>query len=201
MFIGQYKNIKFIFIHIPKTAGTSITYMFRKEIKSIKQYSPIKPKHPKLISLAHKIQDSLDNYYSFTIVRNPWDRMVSAFHYHQNFILQCNPNNIFHNFNDYIKCIINNCRVKDIHFFRIKQIEYIRNKNGLCIINEVFRFEEGMDKIWKIILSRLHVDKFYPLVKKIKKPRPHYRKYYNNHTREMVAKYFEEDIDYFKYTF
>lgn len=66
----EFLHNKFIFIHIPKCAGTSILNTFR-----IPQTGHL--------SLYHyvKYMDSLNNYFVFTFVRNPINRFLSAFNY------------------------------------------------------------------------------------------------------------------------
>ena len=77
---------KAIFIHIPKTAGTSIYtvlsipqnekhfYTAAHKIPSHQHLTPtqLKPKIPGPI---------WNNYFKFTVVRNPFDRVVSDYRY------------------------------------------------------------------------------------------------------------------------
>lgn len=69
------KDPRSTFIHIPKTGGTSIMTWLEKEFnvksdKSTKHYS---------IDQLYKKFPNLG--FSYAVVRNPWDRMVSAYHY------------------------------------------------------------------------------------------------------------------------
>jgi hypothetical protein len=59
---------KYIFIHIPKTAGVSV-YEFLGNIKE--------QNHKTLFDY----HDYKDIYFSFAVVRNPWDRLISAYYY------------------------------------------------------------------------------------------------------------------------
>ncbi len=60
--------MKFIFIHIPKTAGTSIA-----ETLGIPQKD-----HRKASEIKQNTKD-WDSYFKFVFVRNPWDWVVSDF--------------------------------------------------------------------------------------------------------------------------
>ena len=67
---------KFIFIHIPKTAGMAIGASVGKS----------NPAHFEGKEIAKRLasksrNDSIDNYFKFTFVRNPWDRFLSLYFY------------------------------------------------------------------------------------------------------------------------
>ena len=62
-----------VFIHVPKNAGTSIYEAFDMDIPD-NTHCPVTGY---LASDGDRFFDS----FSFGFVRNPWDRMVSAFHY------------------------------------------------------------------------------------------------------------------------
>jgi len=62
---------KLIFIHIPKTAGTSIQETFSMEDSGHYTCKELKKKYPK----------EWDIYTKFAVIRNPWDRLVSNYYY------------------------------------------------------------------------------------------------------------------------
>ncbi|WP_416883061.1 sulfotransferase family 2 domain-containing protein [Marivita sp.] len=92
---------KFIFVHIPKTGGTSLALALearahRDDIligdtpKAIRRKARVKTlaakgrlwKHSTLADLDGALSPSdLDGMFIFTLVRNPWDRMVSYYHW------------------------------------------------------------------------------------------------------------------------
>lgn len=69
-------NLKCIFVHIPKTAGISIS-------RSI--FGNLGGGHTKIrdYELIFSAKD-FNNYFKFTFVRNPWDRIFSAYRFLKN---------------------------------------------------------------------------------------------------------------------
>ena len=72
------KERKIIFIHIPKNAGTSIHNVAVGIFPRGRHHAP---GHMKWYSYKNKFPNAWKNYFKFAIVRNPWDRMVSAYEY------------------------------------------------------------------------------------------------------------------------
>ena len=69
----NHKNheLRAIFVHVPKTAGTSIQ-------KAI--FDQPARHYPAVRYMAFD-REAFDRYFKFAFVRNPWDRFASAFHY------------------------------------------------------------------------------------------------------------------------
>src|SRR5215813_14048351 len=82
---------KFIFVHIPKTAGTSIEEALRDETCQLlrNEWDHTRAPHAPLNHLTlRELADchiltpaQLKSYFKFCFVRNPWDRLVSEIFY------------------------------------------------------------------------------------------------------------------------
>jgi len=81
MFINH--KHKFIFIHIPKNAGTSIRNSF--DINGYdKQVVSKRYPHSRCSEIwKYCGEDVWNEYYKFAFVRNPFDRLVSFYHFHK----------------------------------------------------------------------------------------------------------------------
>ena len=73
MIIEEHKTI---FIHIPKNAGTAIETLFGNSSFKIQP-----PKHANIHEIKKTFPEIYDSYSTFTIIRNPYDKMVSWYFY------------------------------------------------------------------------------------------------------------------------
>jgi hypothetical protein len=84
---------KYIFTHVPRTGGTSIEHALRENSKpeplchkdknDFETY--LQTQHIRLHELLKRSGElgrDLSSYYKFTFVRNPWERILSFYHYH-----------------------------------------------------------------------------------------------------------------------
>ena len=183
-----------IFIHIPKTAGTSLYNLIG--------YTGIG--HVTYRWYESRNSDKFNRYFKFAFVRNPWDRLVSAFFYlkrggsnamDEHWAIQ----NIyrFDSFEDFVKgWVTENNIEKYFHF--IPQYKFIYDQTLALKVNYVGRFE-NLDNDFNTISERLHLQQRLPYVNKSN--RKAYQDYYSQETQEIVARVYAKDIDLFNYTF
>ena len=92
---------KYIFVHIPKTGGTALSLVLEGRAmkddiligdtpKAVKRRRRLKGvqssgrlwKHSRLTDIYGLVtQAEIEDFFTFTLVRNPWDRMVSYYHW------------------------------------------------------------------------------------------------------------------------
>ena len=75
------KAKKFIFIHIPKCAGSSVKKLLRNENKLTFTYDDWHYSISDLNTLLAREGKNTQDYFKFCFTRNPYDRLVSAFCY------------------------------------------------------------------------------------------------------------------------
>ena len=145
------------------------------------------------IELLNLLQENiLKNSIKVTIVRNPFDRVVSSFKH---------SGSSYINFLDFIeKYYYGDNKNHGILSHKRPQIDFIRDKKGTIVVDNLIRFENiGEDfkfftKQFKIKSNSLgHIGK--------SKNNVSYKTYYCEKSYEIVLKLFKEDINYFGYKF
>ncbi len=192
-------TLQCIFMHINKTAGQSITLALQpysltrstyfsgdRAKDALPSYRPTYYYHMNAKEireiLGHK---KFNNYFKFTIVRNPWDKMVSMYFYNK-------ANNL--SFTDWV------CQTANIqpnHRFNSSQLLWISD-NGTILMDYIARYE-NMKTEWQNICDHLGVNIDLPWINKSNQSC--YQKHYNDESREIVEKLFAPDAEYFGYEF
>jgi len=191
---------KFIFVHPPKCAGTSVREILRKEINSTQGsvYEP-KPHWPLQNWVDHiKHTHNLTSFdrkewFIFGVVRNPFDRVVS---YHEH-IIRHNKRNPNSRFKEWVKTDLSNSFFTKEHNF-MNMFKY--NKEIVC---DYFVRQENMENDVKVLFERLNIQDYELLhIKhKTKRKDDDYRSFYDEETKKIVYDCFRDDIEYFGYEF
>ncbi|MAF24663.1 hypothetical protein CL634_03700 [bacterium] len=195
---------KCIFIHIPGCAGSSIE---RAIVGRDWQKIDYPTKHI-LASTAKEIYSEYwADYFKFSLVRNPWDRLKSLARFPVFYGCRIKDDEI--SVSEYLKKfpkIEIDCRSKS---FGLKVDKIIPNSVYLNTLNEELDFIgkfENLQEDFNFIcdetgISRQQLSHTQTSARYFKKkPRP-YTEYYNDKTRRLVAKRFAKDIEYFSYKF
>lgn len=210
----EYKpfTTKVIFYRIPKNASTSIyNHLGAKNIINLCEkdlYQKVDqriykntfyPSHVKPEELENLILGNLINdYFSFCVIRNPWDRAVSMY----KFAIKMGFKNVYNidvedTFENFCSVLKEN---KDNPFFigSHKQCDWLK---GNCPPKKIIYFENLQQEFSEMVeeLNLIGVSPILPHENKTE--HSHYSLYYNDSTKQIIKDVFEEDVDRFKYTF
>lgn len=203
---------KFIFIHIPKTGGSSI-----EEALSLEGFQ-----HN---THAFYSDEKYNQYFKFSVVRNPWDKMVSDYEWMINDYLFLNGlpapfpllKQIFigRGFNFFVKALLEysyldlvrekpelaNYRSEKwfhMHFatHRQRQIDFLEPIERINFVAKFENLQGDFDEICEMINLPKQT-----LPHKNKTRRKQYRHYYDKESHDLVQKFYEKDINYFGYQF
>lgn len=211
MLLSLEKN--FIFIHIPKTAGSSISRALRPgclkpkptQWRRLLSHLPVREapekanfnRHDRASWLRRKLPGSLyDGAYKFAVVRNPFDLVVSNYHH-----LRSRTSRRRHrqaqswDFNAFLHYLERKNRLA-----RIDQTSWISDGHGHLIVDEVLRFEtlaehfdglvERLDLPGDVTLPKVNVNTPFD-----------YRTHYDDEAKSIVRRLYLRDFEHFGYEF
>lgn len=211
---------KAVHIHIPKTAGVALEHAIMTQILGYDTSDQIghlsnelksrfelrgaqKHKQARFYNIRDITKNNWNSYYKFAVVRNPWDRAVSEFHWRHTLTVgrTPHPSTDFKEFLNYCESRIKDTRNRnqDVYWNHAQtQKSYVVDTNGNEILDEVFRFENLSEAV-SIISNKLNI----PLTMKRYNTSKHnyYQEYYDDETKEMVNNLYREDIEMFDYEF
>ena len=177
-----------LFVHIPKCAGNTI----KSCVGDLNQDSH---------AMAKEIpKEVFDTFYSFSFVRSPWERCLSAYHY----LAKGGSRNI-NDFIDREKFIINYSNFHDfltkggldiavsnqIHF--TPQIRFLEHRD----FNFIGRVE-NIKKDMKIVCENLNIEFNLPHFNRSIKPSSGI---YTSRMRDIVSRVYQEDIEEFGFSY
>lgn len=203
-----------LFIHIPKTGGTSIEtalqMFFSWKMENQQQLfgliqSPILVQQNFLSNyLQHltateiyALRPEITDLFSFTFVRNPWDKMVSIYsNIDPNLVFEARKQGIELRGISFTEFIQRTAQIQHIHL--LPQHKFILNPENKLQVNFVGRFET-LATDFKKLCQYLNIQ--LDLVHKNSSTHNSYRQYYTENTRKIIAQRYQTDIEWFKYQF
>lgn len=185
------KKLPILFIHIPKTGGNSL--------KKTQLFNRCK-------YFGHKPILQIENYksnfkFSFAVTRNPYDRVVSAFHYLKK---GGEPNSYdlkmqkklskYEEFKDFV--IDLHLFINEIHFK--PQHVFVCDTNGRILVDYIFKIEKLDEEIRKLFIKERLPIEHIPRVNTSK--HNEYSKYYNDFKiKNTVYQVYKKDFELFNY--
>ncbi len=203
----------FIFIHIPKTAGTSIEKALLPSSTGYAdfKYVPVDQRrqhhlpcpgismqHQKLRRYQHVLEKK--PYFVFSVVRNPFSRVISQISYLE--AITSEGRNLFAG--DWkTKLMVMAQAQKWIagHDLGANQVDYLEPPPGLSPSVFTARFE-SLGQVWPEICQRLglitQVTLPHIFIRRNQEP---YQSYYDGESREAIGHKYERDLTAFSYGF
>jgi hypothetical protein len=211
--------VPILFIWGPKVAGTSIWSALQSTGWSYQDLHN-NPKQfrrettvttfghctvPALVEAGLIDSDDLARRFKFAFVRNPWDRLVSLFHYLR---WLSDPRSTSRPGSAEFRRFVEAATVDDVPTagaYNVRglsqansQLDWLRESDGQFVPDFVGRYERLQDD-WQTVCRQIGITVALPHLNR--SVRNHYRDYYDDQLRERVAERFAEEIDLLKYDF
>ena len=200
---------KFVFIHVPRTGGTSFEKLFGAKMtlepcyKTFTGWSPkykLWLQHATMKDVINLHESNISDHFKFGFVRNPWDRAVSSFFFLQQYL------NRSLNFVDFLleigpfKQILGECKDSTWRGDHIlPQYNFFFDEDGNQLVDFIGNYEL-LETHFLHICARIGISS-----KKLGRynhvSRSHYSNYYTPYTKDIVKEKYHKDIEYFGYTF
>lgn len=192
--------LRAIFIHIPKCAGTSVDVaMFGKEVVAWNGRYWLQHATIKQIRDEYATPEEFEKYFKFAFVRNPYDRMFSAF----NFLASTRVDVTRENFKDFLLgkgplaqvIAKKNEHLRASRYHHVVPMHEYLYEDGKCLVDFIGRFE-NIDEDWKKICEKIGNEEL-PHSNKI--PHVPWQEFYTQELKEIVREQYAKDFELFGY--
>lgn len=179
-----------IFIHINKTGGSSIE-------KALGMSFDHRSAREKIAAIG---SEAWQQKFSFSFVRNPWDKVVSHYHYRLK-TAQAGFRESPPTFNDWIRLAYaeKHATYYDQPLMFAEQMDWIADRDDRILVNFIGRFESLQDDFDNVCQQIKRAPVLLPHLKP--SSHGHYHEYYSDESRAIVATHFARDIHHLGYTF
>lgn len=192
---------KLTFLHIPKAAGTSVEKALDLQtpeclfLKNKHKTLPVCPQHMFLSEIIKECP-FVQNYTTFTIVRNPFDRFVSEFFFYEQTYWAREYHNL--SFEEFVH-LATNMPAKKRRYAFDGHLEPQHHYLDCKLPIHIFKFENLTPlEEWLSEKTKKEIKLSHELKNKT---RDHYTEYYNSNTLEKISNFYEKDLELFNYKF
>jgi hypothetical protein len=187
-----------IFVHIPKTGGVSVS-------KSL--FGNLAGGHMTLEKYKMIFSESeFDSYFKFTFVRNPWDRLVSAYTFLKSGgmgegdkIWAEDNLRDYGTFDDFVKNWLNNENIYCKNHF-VPQSDYICVGNAEPEVDFIGYFEKFQES-FDYVCHKIGIQSSLGHLNATQNRKKDYRDFYTTEIRNIVGQVYQRDIELFGYDF
>ena len=202
---------KYIFISVSKTGSTSVRNILKDYSDILSNDDKNSPyyHHTSSDKLKQYFQETAqcwDDYFKFTFVRNPYDRVVSWWNYIKSTYKaqqKGKPKNTTEEWQKFCaEVMTNHNNFKSFILARKlprSASEFIFDKDENNLLDFIGKLE-NLQEDFDVVCDKIGIPpQQLPHVNKTK--HKHYTEYYDDETREIVAEKYAKDIEYFGYEF
>lgn len=188
-----FKDLNLLFIHIPRTGGTSLDTYFADKCNVILNEDILfggSLNHCKLKDLYNNFNIDFNNINIITVVRNPYDRIISDLFFYKLINTTMNSNEVYNNVYKFLKTDENKYANH-----KLPQYLYLLNNNIIddkIIIMKTETLKEDM-------IKNGYLD-FNNKVNVTFKDKIDYMTLLNKQSIELINTYYAKDFEYFNYT-
>jgi hypothetical protein len=194
-------NKKCIYIHIPKTAGTSVEQFLRENGQNGLQYHGVRDgrsmHHFTAFDLKLENPNIFNIYYKFSIIRNPYDRLLSEYYWTPIPGVGYKSGQTKADFITYVSKVVNQRlffdNIFNDHF--IPQHLFIYNGKKL-MIDQLFRYED-LDWTVEYLKKKLNINIDFPYLNKSKNS--FVKSEWTDRQKERIYKIYQKDFILFNY--
>ena len=151
--------------------------------------------HGNASTMEGKLLKEYPDYFIFSMVRNPWDRLLSWY----SLVHKFDPQYLAKDRLRFEQFLIDTTQDDGNDSFLLNQVDYFKNATHNIDDMTIYRYENYTEEVKKIA-TRLDLD-----IKEIPKinetTTKDYREYYTKKGKALVAEKCARDIDYFGYSF
>jgi len=176
---------KFIFIKSEKTAGSSVEHAILPHLLNTDVY--MSDSHTLPFQVIENYCIDIFDYFKFSIVRNPYDKMVSHYYWQQSI-----ENNRYRSFDIFVKEFYDHKTISNWKYYSINN-EYIMDK--------VIKFENLQNDLKNLPIN-INIDISNIFEKSnIRPANIAYQELYSKTSKEMVEEQCYNEIEMFNYKF
>tara|TARA_Y100000389_G_scaffold185142_1_gene204253 strand:- start:844 stop:1467 length:624 start_codon:yes stop_codon:yes gene_type:complete len=198
-----YQELKLLFIHVPKTGGSTMeNYLKKKSVQTLffgRPYNSILP--IKNVSLQHqtfktikenqkllKVNFDHPEFKVISIVRNPYDRVISDMFFLSKISSKSTPEVVFEKMKIYVNSHCDNHNLPQYKFLTL-------DDKTLVPEIKLFRTETLSEDAEKYGLKNFNGNRF----KKGKVPMNNYSSFLNNDSIKLINEVYKKDFELFNY--
>lgn len=197
------KQNKVLFVHVPKTGGSSVLKFLRKRI-SWDDYDYQLAKHATVFELKKRLGKWFENSFKFSIVRNPWERVASAYYFkltHPPIVEPCSFEQFVLTPETLICKRSNGTTVPLVEQPVLKSHSYFLYNNDQLCVDRILRFETLEDDWNALCRERDWTGGYEALPRTNQQDRSRYKGMYTSELEEVVATRYRDDIERLNYSF